>query len=119
MSREGVVSSTTTPTSAVTGPKPTDEDPVVVVTPNNGTVAIHMDPIIALSNPGLGTPTNTWTFRGNGQLDGSDVLLSEHQQLVSNATRTYALNPDKQTFKFEIRDLLLKDNGAEQPPDAF
>lgn len=30
-----------------------------------------------LSNPGLGNPTNTWTFQGNGQLDGSDVLLKQ------------------------------------------
>ncbi len=97
------------------GPDPVG--PVFEVTPNNN--AGSQDPILVQSNPGLGEPTNTWAFRGNGQLDGSDILLSEHQLLVSNATRTYALNPSKNSFKFEIRDLLLRDNGTEQPPDAF
>jgi Subtilase family/SdrD B-like domain/Dockerin type I domain len=108
---------TTSTSSGVAAGPANATDSVFEVTPTNGVGT--QTPIMVQANPGLGNPTSTWTFQGYGQLDGTDLLLSEHQQLVSNATRTFALNPTKKTFKFEIRDLLLQDNGVEQPPDAL
>jgi hypothetical protein len=114
-----------------TGPEPGIENPIIVVTPAptyvpEKTIApLSSDPyslttIVPMGNPGLGSGTGTWQFRGNGTLavDG-DLELHEHHTLNSNARKTYALNPTMRKFKFEIHDLVLADNGPELPPDAF
>ena len=112
----------TTSTTTFVGPNPPLDDDA-----NNQTfvnfvptvASTASQPILAISNPGIGEPQGDWSFRGNAQLSGTDILINEHPQLVSNAARSYALDPSKRSFKFEVHDLMLLDNGADQPPDAI
>jgi Ca2+-binding RTX toxin-like protein len=76
--------------------------------------------VIPMGSPGLDDGSTNWSFNGNGNLNAPhDLLLTEHNTLISNAQRDYTLNPSKRFFKFEIHDLVLANNGPDVPTDAF